>query len=96
MGKWLLLDAIFAVILIIITSYGIAADKPNGAELFKEHCIRCHPIAAMMTDSRIVDTMRNPKRDMPKFDKDKISDKEANAIADYIKFQISMKSICVK
>jgi mono/diheme cytochrome c family protein len=93
MGKWLLLDAFVAVI-IITASHGMAADKSNGSELFKKHCSMCHPIAAVMRDSRIVEIIRNPKQDMPKFDVKNISDKDASAIADYIKLQIAMKSIC--
>jgi mono/diheme cytochrome c family protein len=92
MGKWFLSGVIFSVI--FIASQGMAADSPNGSALFKLHCSMCHPNAAVMRDSLIVEIMRNPKKDMPKFDKNKISDKDAAAIADYIKLQIAMKSIC--
>jgi mono/diheme cytochrome c family protein len=94
MGKWLLSEIVFVAILLFIASHGMATDTPNGAELFKQHCLRCHPIAAVMRDSRIVEIMRKPTGHMPKFDKDQISDNEASAIADYIKLQIALKSIC--
>jgi mono/diheme cytochrome c family protein len=92
MKKWIESGAVLLVI--VIASYGMAANAPNGAELFKKHCSMCHPIAAVMRDSRIVEIMRNPKQDMPNFDAKNISDKDASAIADYIKLQIAMKSIC--
>jgi mono/diheme cytochrome c family protein len=63
----------------------MTADTPNGSELFKKHCSKCHPIAALMTGTpgtHIVEVMRHPKRDMPKFDTDKIPDRDADAIAE--------------
>jgi hypothetical protein len=38
--------------------------------------------------------MRYPPPAMPTFDNDKISDRDADAIANYIRLQISVKSIC--
>jgi hypothetical protein len=60
----------------------MTADTPNGSELFKKHYSMCHPIATMMTRTHIVEVMRYPKRDMPKFDTDKIPDRDADAIAE--------------
>jgi hypothetical protein len=60
----------------------MTADTPNGSALFKKHCFKCYPIAAVMTGTHIVEVMRHPKRDRPKFDTDKIPDRDADAIAE--------------
>ncbi len=91
MKKWAVSSEILFVIFILIVSSGIAAQAPNGAELYKKHCSACHPDATRLSDSRIVETMRNPPSPMPIFDKDKVSDRDAEAIADYIRFKHAEK-----
>jgi mono/diheme cytochrome c family protein len=94
MGKLVLSSAVLFFILIFIISSSMAADAPNGAALFRKHCSLCHPSAAMMTGRRIVKLMRYPPPGMPTFNNDKLSDSDAAAIADYIRFQIATKFIC--
>jgi mono/diheme cytochrome c family protein len=65
----------------------------NGAALHKKHCSACHPSAARMSGARIVETMRNPPPAMPAFDNGKISDRDADALANYIQLEISVEFI---
>ncbi len=89
--KWAASGEILFVIFIVIVSPAMAAQAPNGAELYKKHCSACHPDATRLSDSHIVEIMRNPPSPMPTFDKDKVSDRDADAIADYIRVQHAMK-----
>jgi mono/diheme cytochrome c family protein len=96
MGKLALSVAVSFVILMLITSYGMAAGTPNGAALYKKHCAMCHPSAAKLTGTRIVELMRYPRQGMPTFGNDKISDSGAGAIAEYVRMQIAINTICKK
>ncbi len=66
-----------------------------GEKLFNEHCVICHPDSNKMNDitkpEDIINTIRNPKPGMPKFDKEEIPNDAAEAIAKYIFFSILSK-----
>ena len=94
MGKLVVSSAVLVVFLISIVSSGMAEDASNGVALFRKHCSLCHPCAAKMTGEHIVILMRYPPPGMPTFNNDKLSNKDATAIADYIRFQIATKSNC--
>lgn len=64
---------------------GAAICGPEGELLYMKHCSGCHHDAAKLRSAKkIAETIRNPPAVMPKFDKDKISDRGAQEIADYI------------
>jgi cytochrome c553 len=91
MNKRAVSGKIIFVIFIVIVSPAMAVSAPSGAELYKKHCSTCHPNATRMPNKRIVETMRNPRSIMPTFDQDKVSDRDADAIADYIRSQHAKK-----
>ena len=66
-----------------------------GEKLFNEHCVMCHPDSNRMKDIKktkdIMNTIRNPKPGMPKFNKEEIPDDAAEAIAKYIFSSILLK-----
>ena len=66
-----------------------------GETMFNKHCIMCHPNADKMKTvtkpEDIINTMRNPKLNMPKFKKEEISNDVAKAIAKYVFFSIISK-----
>ena len=94
MIKWIVASAVFFFVFMLISSPGMAERASNGTAMYKKHCSVCHPSAARMSGARIVEIMRYPPPAMPTFDNDKISDRDADAIANYIRLQISVKSIC--
>jgi hypothetical protein len=62
------------------------AKNIDAAALFNKHCSACHHEAGKMrADANIVENMRNPLPAMPRFDRDKINDRDALAIADFIR-----------
>ena len=79
----LILAAFFAFI--SHNTVGAAATQDAGEALFKKHCSACHPKASKLKSvTGMVNKMRNPPPYMPSFDEYKISDNEAQKIADYI------------
>ena len=78
-------------ILIVLVLYGIVpgvcigSSQDDGAKLYKKHCISCHPDDHKLRSSRdIIFLMRNPPVVMPVFGVEKLSDYDAQAIADFI------------
>jgi len=64
---------------------GASICGPWGEVLYKRHCSACHHDPAQLKSQNVKETMRNPPDVMPHFDKDKISDRGAGEIADYIR-----------
>lgn len=63
----------------------MAICGPRGEILYKRYCSACHRDAAKLkTVKNMVEIIRDPPAVMPKFDKDKISDRGVKEIADYI------------
>jgi len=63
-----------------------SSRESNGAALFNKHCSGCHRDASKLKkDVNLVESMRNPMPPMPIFDRDKINDLDAQAIADFIR-----------
>jgi mono/diheme cytochrome c family protein len=93
-GNRIVKKIVFLLTLIALISFvsnnracmaGVAISGGNGDVLFKKHCSACHRDAAKLKSTKnLVGKMRNPSAMMPKFDKDKISDREAEEIAGYI------------
>jgi mono/diheme cytochrome c family protein len=66
-----------------------SASDSRGSALFKKHCSGCHRDAAKIKlNISIVKFMRDPIPPMPPFSIEKISDKDAQLIADFVKQQI--------
>jgi mono/diheme cytochrome c family protein len=64
---------------------GVSICGPRGEVLYKRHCSACHLDAAKLKAVKnIVEIIRYPPAVMPDFDKDKISDRGVQEIADYI------------
>lgn len=64
---------------------GVAICGPLGEVLYMKHCSSCHHDAAKLKSVKnIAAIIRDPPAVMPKFDKDKLSDRGAKEIADYI------------
>jgi mono/diheme cytochrome c family protein len=62
--------------------------ESRGSVLFKKHCSGCHRDAAKIKlDVNIIEFLRDPIPPMPSFNNDKISDKDAQLIANFIKLQ---------
>jgi mono/diheme cytochrome c family protein len=77
------------LVLLLIATAGAAGSfsicGPQGEWLYRKHCVGCHGDPAKLgSANNIVNTMRSPLAVMPKFDKDKISDRGAEEIAAYI------------
>ncbi len=67
------------------SSAGVALCGPQGEFLFKKHCAGCHrDVTKLRRVKDIPHKLRNPSGAMPTFDKNKISDRDAEEIADYI------------
>jgi mono/diheme cytochrome c family protein len=65
---------------------GLDAKNIDAAALYNKHCQGCHHDASKLrTDADIVESMRDPLPAMPRFDRDKINDRDALAIADFIR-----------
>jgi mono/diheme cytochrome c family protein len=84
-----LLTALLALVAVVSGAgsviAGVSICGPQGEALYKKHCSACHRDAVMLKRvANIVDIMRKPPSVMPNFDKDKISDRDAAEIADYI------------
>ena len=66
----------------------VATQAKMGEELFNRHCIMCHRQGSKIENIRepadITKVMRNPKGSMPAFDEEKITDQEADEIAEFI------------
>jgi hypothetical protein len=63
-----------------------SSRESNGAALFNKHCSGCHHNARKIkADVNILEFMRNPVAFMPRFDRDKINDRDAQAIVDFIR-----------
>ncbi len=76
---------LFFALNIAASPSGVSICGPQGEVLFKRHCSACHrDIAKLKAVKNIPGVLRNPPAVMPKFDKDKISDRAAEEIADYI------------
>jgi mono/diheme cytochrome c family protein len=87
--KIILLLSLTAFIVIALTSAaspaGVAICDPSGEILFKRHCSACHHDAVKLKNVKnITDIIRKPPDVMPAFDKNKLSDRSMNEIADYI------------
>lgn len=70
-------------LLAAVVSY--AGEQISGEALFKEKCSSCHPNATRISRNKnILKTIRNPPPYMPVFDEDRIPDKDAKKIAEYV------------
>ncbi len=62
-----------------------AICSPQGEYLYKKHCSGCHRDPAKLKRvENIASSMRNPPASMPQFGADRVSDIDAEAIANYI------------
>lgn len=62
-----------------------SGEQKSGEDLFNRNCSTCHPKLNIFTGNRdVVRIMRNPPQYMPRFDTERISDKDAKMIEDYI------------
>lgn len=72
---------------------GQAEEQQTGEALFKAKCAACHPKAEKITGKRsIIRIMRNPPPYMPVFDDERIPEKDAREIEDYI-FRLLKKEV---
>ncbi len=76
-------------------SFGdLAISSPQGEYLYKKHCSGCHREPTRLKRvANLTYSMRNPPAAMPQFDKNKISDIDAQAIADYIHFDAAVHAV---
>lgn len=85
----------FIVFFLMCTAVVFSAEAPResiGAALYKKSCSGCHPDAGKLkSENNIIELMRHPPAAMPAFGQDKISDQNAQSIAEYIKLQIYYK-----
>jgi mono/diheme cytochrome c family protein len=65
---------------------GVTICGPQQGELlFKKHCSACHHDSIKLKQVKdVIQRMRTPLASMPSFEKNKISDRDAQEIADYI------------
>ncbi len=76
---------IFFILNTAASPAGVTICGPQGEVLYKRHCSACHRDAAKLNAVKnIVEIIRYPPAVMPNFGKDKISDRGAEEIADYI------------
>ncbi len=84
--------------LVLFSSIGLSGTSPattHGASLYAKHCAGCHRSVGKFKQSPdFVGLIRNPPSPMPAFGPDKLTDSQAKAISDYIRFTLSLKKMC--
>ena len=74
---------------------GSLPDAPHGATLYRKHCAGCHQsVRSFKQAPDFVGLIRNPPSPMPAFGPDKLSDGQAKAISDYVRFFLSLNKAC--
>jgi hypothetical protein len=80
-------QAVMFLFLETITAAVCAAGSPvDGAALYRKHCAGCHPAAAAFKSAEnIVSLLREPPAAMPAFGTGRLSEREAQAVDDFIR-----------
>lgn len=77
------------IVVVFCVAFNTTAEFANNVDapaLYKKHCSACHPDAARLRSHKnIMILINNPPPGMPKFNEDRISENDMNAIVDYIR-----------
>lgn len=63
-----------------------AAEQPDGAALYQKHCASCHPDGSKLKlEIPLLKSIRTPPPGMPSSGQEKLSDRDVQAIAQYLR-----------